>query len=207
MSKSVQQAKEKAIEYRDHKQQSGQPTKEQNTEGQTEDQQNSPAPRSEAAWNDLISHRIEEAMRNGAFDNLRNKGKPLAIERNPFVPADRQMANDLLKNNNLAPHWISERTAMLQTIERFRLRFQSISQQFHQAWQNATDDQKRALVQKNWHQQLEEWTQEIIALNRRINTINLQQPIARLEIFKILLDEELRRAGMAGVMEEVGIRN
>jgi len=200
MTKSVQQAKEKAVEYRDHKQQSGQPAIGQNPEEQTADQQNSPAPRSEAAWNDLISHRIEEAQRNGAFDNLRNKGKPLAVERNPFVPADQQMANDLLKNNNLAPHWISERTAMLQTIERFRLHFHSTSQQFHQAWQSAADDKRRTLVQKNWQQQLEEWTQEIKALNRRINTINLQQPIARLEIFKILLDEELRRAGMTRVI-------
>jgi Domain of unknown function (DUF1992) len=204
MSKGVQEAKEKAIEYRNYQQQSGQFTKEQNPEEETNNQQSSPAPRSEASWNDLISHRIEEAQRNGAFDNLRNKGKPLAIERNPFVPADRQMANDLLKNNNLAPHWISERTAMLQTIDRFRLHFQSTSQQFQQAWQHATDDKRRTLVQKRWDQQLGEWTEEIQALNRRINTINLQQPIARLEIFKILLDEELQRAGM---MRELGIRN
>ena len=202
MRKDELQTKAKAIEYREQRQQTGQAPEEQTT-----DQQNSPAPRSEAAWNDLISHCIEEAQRNGAFDNLRNKGKPLAIEHNPFVPADRQMANDLLKNNNLAPQWISERTAMLQTIERFRSRFHSTSQQFHRSWQSATDDQKRALVQKNWHLQLEEWAEEIKALNRHINTINLQQPIARLEIFKILLDEELRRAGMAGVMEELGIRD
>jgi len=193
MNKVDVKAREKAATYENQKNQSA-----QNVPEQTPEEQNSaaPAPRSEAAWNDLISHRIEEATRNGAFDNLRNKGKPLAHERNPFVPADQQMANDLLKNNGLAPHWISERTAMLETIARFRLRFHLLAQQFHQAWLGTSDGKEKAVLQANWQRQIEQWQDEIKELNRRITSVNLQQPIARLEIFKVLLDEELTRAGM-----------
>ncbi|MEZ4727582.1 MAG: DUF1992 domain-containing protein [Caldilineaceae bacterium] len=175
----------------------------QNTEGQaTETQSNTPAtPRSELAWNDLISHRIEEAIREGAFDNLRGKGKPLSFDRNPFVPADQQMANDLLKNNNLAPHWISERTAMLGVIEQFRLRFHSTARRFQQSWQRTTDAQARHQLNERWQQQVAAWTEEIKTLNGRITALNLQQPIARLEIFKVILDEELTRAGMKRTLE------
>jgi hypothetical protein len=193
MKEDELKAKEKAAEYKGQNKKSGPSSEAQDSETQ------SPAPgapRSEMAWNDLISHRIEEANRNGSFDNLRGKGKPLPIDRNPFVPADQQMANDLLKNNNLAPHWISERTAMLETIERFRVRFRSTARRFHEAWQSTTDDKARHLLNEHWQRQIEEWGEEIKALNRRITSINLQQPIARLEIFKILLDEELSRAGV-----------
>ena len=185
MGKSELNAKEKATEYRDQQQDgaAGQKTEGQKVEEQKTEEQKAPGPRSEAAWNDLISHRIDEAMRNGAFDNLRNKGKPLSIERNPYVPEGQQMANDLLKKNNLVPHWISERNAMLDAIVRFRAQFQA-------------DAKFRAQLTIHWQRQVETWGQEIKELNRRINTQNLQQPVARLEIFKLLLDDELMRAGM-----------
>lgn len=213
MKKIGQKIKEKAAVYIDRKRspaQSPEPTsaeaqnrEAQNQEAQnTETQSSAPAtPRSEMAWNDLISHRIEEAIREGAFDNLPSKGKPLSVDRNPFVPADQQMANDLLKNNNLAPHWISERTAMLDRIEQFRLRFRSTAHRFQQSWQSTADDQTRHQLNERWQQQVEAWAEEIKTLNRRITALNLQQPIARLEIFKIILDEELTRAGMKRMLE------
>ena len=196
MSKKELKAKEKATEYRDQKQAPAQAAQPQNSEEGEQKKAAPPGPRNEAAWNDLISHRIDEAIRNGAFDNLRGKGKPLPLDRNPYVPEDQQMANDLLKNNNLAPHWISERTAMLETIERLRGRLRTISQRFQQAWHSAADEKTRHQLDESWQRQLEEWGQEIKELNRRITTVNLQQPIARMEIFKVLLDEELMRMGM-----------
>ena len=201
MSKEIK-SKEKAAEYREQKQAPAQPVETQTSEGQEGEQKKaaSPAPRTETAWNDLISHRIDEAIRNGAFDNLRGKGKPLPLNRNPYVPEDQQMANDLLKNNNLAPHWISERTAMLETLERFRTRLRTVTQHFQQAWQSAADEKTRHNLDVSWQKQLDEWSQEIKDLNRRITTLNLQQPIARLEIFKVLLDEELTRLGMKRTM-------
>ncbi len=209
MNKVDREAKEKAANYENQKRQAEQNKAEQNAaegkiegkavenpeETPAEQTANSPLPRTEAAWNDLISHRIDEAMRNGAFDNLRNKGKPLTIDQNPFVPVAQQMANDLLKNNDLVPYWISERTAMLDSIACFRQRFQELAVHFHQAWL-AADDAKRTVIQASWQRQIEQWTQEIKELNRKITVVNLQQPIARLEIFKVLLDEELTRVGL-----------
>ncbi|MBX3014653.1 MAG: DUF1992 domain-containing protein [Caldilineaceae bacterium] len=190
--------KEKATEYQKVHPQSAAPNEGQAPAAAAPETEpaKSPTTRSEAAWNDLISHRIEEATRNGAFDNLPNKGKPLPLDRNPYVPEDQQMANDLLKNNNLAPHWISERSAMLATIEQFRKNLHSTSQRFQLAWHTAVDEKSRQAVQSHWQQQLDKWSVEIKELNRKINNINLQLPVPRLEVFKILLEEELRRAGV-----------
>ena len=158
------------------------------------------SPRSETEWNDLISHRIEEAMRNGAFDNLRNKGKPLPNMRNPFVPEDRQMANDLLKNNGLAPQWINDRTALLHTVETFRTKFRTTAEFYRNAWTNADTPIGRNQIRDQWVHQLDTWQEEIRLLNQRINVVNLQQPIAHLEIFKLLLDEELKRVEMQRIL-------
>lgn len=154
------------------------------------------APRNELEWNDLISNRIEEAMRNGAFDNLRNKGKPLPNWRNPHVPADQQMANDLLKNNGLAPQWIGDRAAMLQAIEHFRMKVAAIALAYRGEWGEATTPALRNDIRDRWDVQIQRWQDEIQTLNQRINVINLQQPIARLEIYKLRLDEELQRVAM-----------
>jgi DnaJ-like protein len=59
-------------------------------------------PRTPGQWADLVEERLNEAMERGDFDHLESKGKPLAIDHNPFA-GDRALAYSLLKNNNLAP--------------------------------------------------------------------------------------------------------
>ncbi|MDQ3247865.1 MAG: DUF1992 domain-containing protein, partial [Chloroflexota bacterium] len=78
-------------------------------------------PRALDAWDDIIGQRIEEAMRQGEFDNLPGHGKPQTLRRNPLVPADQALAFDILQNNNLAPAWIADRGAMLSAIEQWRI--------------------------------------------------------------------------------------
>lgn len=48
----------------------------------------------------LIDDLIEEAREQGMFDDLPGKGKPLNLKRNPYA-AERELAHDLLKNNDL----------------------------------------------------------------------------------------------------------
>ena len=46
----------------------------------------------------LAEERIREAQKNGAFDNLPGKGKPLVLEDFSLVPADLRLAYYVLKN-------------------------------------------------------------------------------------------------------------
>ena len=159
-----------------------------------------PAPRTPEQWQDLISQRIEEAMQQGAFDNLPGKGKPLDPAPNPFVPPDMQMANSLLKSNDLAPAWISDRNAMLTAIERFRSTLRRTTAEFDQARQNAATPEERSLLEQQWQRQIHIWQQEVIDLNKRIQVQNLKQPVAWLEIFPLRLEDEMRKAEWLMVM-------
>jgi hypothetical protein len=51
----------------------------------------------------LAEQRILEAQRNGAFDNLAGKGKPLEIEDLSALPEDLRMAYHVLKNAHVLP--------------------------------------------------------------------------------------------------------
>lgn len=188
--KRVLQAKEKAVEYR-------------NNEGDKSDGDKSDGgkpqakgPRELDHWTDLVGQRIEEAMRQGYFDNLPGQGKPLNLAKNPFVPEEMQMANKLLENNNLIPGWIGERKAVLAQIEQFRDKLAATTARYVYAFRTTNDVAFQAELRTHWRAQLEIWREDIRALNRRIETVNMQQPAAHLEIFKLILDEELTRAGV-----------
>src|SRR5262249_9229816 len=79
MSKNKKNTKERALEYKDHR---------QAKETEQASEQKRPPLRNDQDFIDLVGRRIEEAMRQCAFDNLRGHGKPLNLQRNPFVPAD-----------------------------------------------------------------------------------------------------------------------
>ena len=137
-------------------------------------------------WNDLISERIENAMKDGAFDNLPGKGKPLVWNDNPNEPADVRMANKILKNNDLTPSWIADRKAILADIEKLRADIMRVWQRTRQDWPN---------TEREWTRSLTEWEERIVALNRRILDINIVLPIPNLELLRLRMDDELRRVG------------
>jgi DnaJ family protein C protein 28 len=148
-------------------------------------------------WRDLVSKRIEEAMRRGDFDNLSGRGKPVDVSSEPFVPEDQQMAFKLLQNNDLTPDWIAERKEVLKSIEGFRAKLAAVAAQARGQWEAAADDARRHDVGMTWLRWIARWEAEIAEMNRRVMTLNLRQPSIHLEVFKLRLDEELRRAGVA----------
>lgn len=51
----------------------------------------------------IVEERILEAQRDGAFDNLPGKGKPLELEDLSWVPEDLRAAYIMLKNAHVLP--------------------------------------------------------------------------------------------------------
>ena len=187
-----------------HNEQSGEPNA--TTGRQRKDEEQAPAARVQRLpeqWNDLISQRIEDAMRAGKFDNLPSKGKPLNPAPEPHVPPDMQMANSLLKNNDLTPAWIGDRAQTLAEIERFRTRLRAAIVEHNDALVAAkTVAAKTAAAQTaiehRWQAQLTAWQDEVRTLNRRIELQNFKQPVSFLEIVKLRLEDEVRRAERSG---------
>jgi hypothetical protein len=51
----------------------------------------------------LADERIEAAQRDGLFDNLPGKGKPLKLDDDSAIPEDLRLTFKILKNSNCLP--------------------------------------------------------------------------------------------------------
>ena len=101
------------------------------------------------AWNFIAERKIQEAMEEGAFDQLEGMGEPLDLREDPFEDSSLRMAHRLLKNNGFAPAWIQESKEI--EIELRRLRAQP-------------------------EVSIDDFRGRVDALNRRILAFNLKAP-------------------------------
>ncbi len=136
-------------------------------------------------FHSIAEQKILQAMREGAFDNLRCKGQPLDLSEDPFEPPELRMGHHLLRVNGFAPCWIEESKDIELNLERMR------------------DDLARIWCLKGsspeaWRKASEEFRCEVEALNRRIVTFNLKAP--SVQVHKPLVDweAELERAAKIG---------
>jgi len=65
----------------------------------------------------IAERRIQEAMKDGAFNDLPGRGKPLALESDSNVPEDLRMAYKILKNAGYVPPEIALRKEIAKTEE------------------------------------------------------------------------------------------
>lgn len=147
-----------------------------------------------AKWSDRIDEVIEEAIRTGAFDNLPGQGKPLKLTKNPFAQ-ETELAYQLLKDNQYTLPWISQRQQVLEQIEAFRTELRRIWQRYRAEYQKAQSETIRMSLNTRWNRYLDHWQEQIQELNKIIADTNLKQPGDKLEIIKLILDNELARAG------------
>jgi hypothetical protein len=148
-------------------------------------------------WQDLVSRRVDDAMRRGLFDNLAGQGKPLSLQRDPFVPEDQQMAYNLMKKNQITPGWIGDRKSILAAIEDLRQEIYEFARVF---WARAAQTEvvdERARLAQQWDGCVLAWQERVDTLNGQILNLNLSQPFHYLEVYKLRLDEELQRVGAA----------
>ncbi|MEZ4708801.1 MAG: DUF1992 domain-containing protein [Caldilineaceae bacterium] len=190
MSQEQQKPAEKATEYKSEE------SKSTKTPARSQ-------PKSLQHWNDLVSGRIEEAMQQGAFDNLPGHGKPLNLRRNPYTPEEQQMAFNLLEDNNLTPGWIGDRQKLQNDIAALRSQMAQAVARQQKAWANASPHERSELqLERPYY--LRRWQTSIDELNKRIKSLNLQQPFIHLEILILKLDEELARLGADWRIENAG---
>jgi DnaJ family protein C protein 28 len=147
-------------------------------------------------WGDLVSQRIEDAVRQGLFDGLSGHGKPLDLDRDPFVPEDQKMAVNLLRNNRLAPEWISERNAILASIDAMRTELRVAKSRADKKLDETEDEERRSNISQRWVEWLTGWCGRVGKLNDRILVHNLKLPVSHLEIVQLRLPNELDDVGI-----------
>jgi hypothetical protein len=106
----------------------------------------------------IAENKIETAIKNGEFDDLPGRSKPLQLGWQTPEIDDQFLANHVLQNNGFIPDWLEERKALLKDIEAF---------QKETGLSNQSEKQYR---------------ETFIQLNRRISGYNLRVPVASMQL-------------------------
>jgi len=125
-------------------------------------------------WHSVAEEKIREAMEQGEFRNLRGRGKPLNLERNPFEPPELHMANTLLEGAGLVPAWIEERKDIDRAVDAAIARLRSL-------WTIEPNEAEA------------EFQATARDLNGRILTYNLQVPSGGFQRVQVDAEFEVRR--------------
>jgi DnaJ family protein C protein 28 len=140
-------------------------------------------PRREKGWGDLVEQRIQEAMAAGTFDNLPGAGKPLNLDRNPYLDGSLELAYGLLKNNGYAPEWIARDKEIRQELEAARTHLRV-------AWKGRQAD---PADDSSWQAAVTRFEKVLAQLNQKIDNLNLIVPISSCQRLRLRLEEELHR--------------
>lgn len=131
-----------------------------------------------------IDKQIREAMERGDFDNLRGKGKPLNLARDPNVPEDLEIAFNLLKNAGFAPDWI-------ETLNEVRATQAKIFAPLDRFRANPPANAKARTEEQT--QIVEQFRRQATELNRTIDTFNLKAPSAQVHLRRIRVEYEVEK--------------
>ena len=138
---------------------------------------------------------IDEAAKNGMFDNLPGKGKPLQLGKNRQA-GENALAYDLLQNNNYTLPWIAARQEMLDRIEALRAELLWGWERFTRRLDEAVDITERQAARDFWQEERARLGAKMHEINKAITALNLTIPVERLEVMKLQWRNELERAGI-----------
>jgi len=130
-----------------------------------------------------IDEIIQQAMRDGAFDNLRGKGKPLDLNENPYLDPEWQLAYHLLKENGFAPQFIEQRQAIEMELAAAR---EALARTWAWRTRSLKEGKPAEWVEAEWGKAKEKFEETIVKLNKTIKAYNLSIPTPSL--FRNLID-------------------
>ena len=145
-------------------------------------------------WNNLIEDLIQDGQERGSFDNLRGKGKPLDLDKNPYG-MDWKLAHELMKENDVLPPWIAKRNEIMAQIEQFRIDVSRVWTSHEQAFRYAQGKGQKDALTLSWSDVCRQWETELGVLTKQIRDFKLGRPSDGLVIVKLDLKKELARAG------------
>ena len=138
-----------------------------------------------------IEEHIRKAIREGKFDDLPGKGKPLRLDDHPHSDPQWRLAHHLLKENGFTLPWIER----LRDIE---MKLESARAGLLRAWRwcrEALDSQQQpeAQVEVEWRRARTVFNQQIEALNKQIQAYNLEVPLTRFQKQPLNAEREVAR--------------
>jgi DnaJ family protein C protein 28 len=137
-----------------------------------------------------LDEQIRQAIKDGAFDNLTGKGKPLNLEKNPHEDPAWRMAFRVLRSGGHTLPWIEARRGIEADFEAAQ---KSLARSW--SWRNSALDQNISylIVEEEWQRAFQAYKHKIADLNQRIFNYNLEVPADQLKRLKINPDREIAK--------------
>lgn len=135
-----------------------------------------------------IEELIRAAMREGKFENLPGKGKPLKLEENPHADPDWQLAHHILRESGFTLPWIEKRQEIEVDLAKTRA-------DLLRAWkwhQNQfPEDLPHDQVEEAWLDAQEAFREHVQKLNKRIADYNLEAPSDQFQMRSLNYEREI----------------
>jgi DnaJ family protein C protein 28 len=116
---------------------------------------------------------IQKAIREGAFDDLKGKGKPLNLNENPFVDKEWQLAYRLLEQQGFALPWMEKRNEIESALKAAR---ESLSRTWDWRASALEAGEPSTGVDAEWRRAKERFREAVARLNKLIDGYNLEVP-------------------------------
>ena len=137
-----------------------------------------------------VEDQIRRAMEQGKFSNLRGKGKPLHLDDNPLEDPEWRMAHHMLQSSGYTLPWIETRQEIEAGIEKARTSLKRVWD-----WRNTALQEKHhpAEVEAEWKRALTAFEDEIVSINKRIFSYNLEVPAEQFQRQMLNVEREVER--------------
>ena len=137
-----------------------------------------------------IEELLRKAMKEGKFDNLPGKGKPIHLEDpNPHADPNWDLAYGILKDAGYSLPWIEARREIEADIEAARKDLRLAWEVYRDAYAQA---QSRSYWSESWERSQQLFRDKVLAINKRIRDYNLQVPNPRFQRPALNYESELK---------------
>ena len=148
-------------------------------------------------WRVIAERKIQAWVDDGGPERLTNKGQPLDLTSNPFVPSELRMAYDVLQRADAAPPWveIGRELEALQTRAREEaLRFRDVQRRDRIALRSASPAELpdvRARMAERARLFAEEHRARLRYINLQIDRFNAYCPVGGMGRPRLNVEREL----------------
>jgi len=137
-----------------------------------------------------VEDQIRRAMEQGKFSNLRGKGKPLHLDENPLEDPEWRMAHHMLQSSGFTLPWIETRQEIEIALEKART---SLARAWEWRSTALRDKHHSDEVEADWKRALTAFEAEIVNLNKRIFSYNLEVPSEQFQRRMLNVEREVER--------------
>jgi DnaJ family protein C protein 28 len=148
---------------------------------------------------DRISERkIQEAIDDGAFDNLPGKGRPLILDDDPLTPPHLRLPNRIMKNAGVLPDWIDLAREIRAAQAECARAFDRFGKEYSRRSAGARASDADAPSFAAWYARTREsYFRGLKRVNTDILKYNLMAPSAAEPLIPYRLEEEQERVARA----------